>query len=118
MWYYRQIVNKKVVATIFSQDNHNPHLELTLTTRKKISSVLDHLSRKWGNSSVVSGDLMLFPFYVQRDNLVGYPRWTQDSVVSAADVYAVIGSPPVFRLRFLSFFLTLEVMPTVIICIG
>lgn len=81
-------------------DNHNPHLELTLTTRKKISSVLDHLSRKWGNSSVVSGDLMLFPFYVQRDNLVGYPRWTQDSVVSAADVYAVIGSPPVFRLRY------------------
>ncbi|XP_058207966.1 TSL-kinase interacting protein 1 isoform X4 [Rhododendron vialii] len=81
-------------------DNHNPHLELTLTTRKKISSVLDHLGRKWGNSSVASGDLMLFPFYVQRENLVGYPRWTQDSVVCAADVYAVIGSPPVFRLRY------------------
>ena len=44
---------------------------------------------------------MLFPYGVQRENLVGYQRWTQDSVVSAADVYAVLGRPPVFRLRFL-----------------
>ncbi|XP_044508916.1 TSL-kinase interacting protein 1 isoform X2 [Mangifera indica] len=81
-------------------DNHNPHLELTLSTRKKISSVVEHLSRKWGNSSVASGQLMLFPYSVQRENLVGYQRWTQDSVVSAADVYAIIGSPPLFRLRY------------------
>ncbi|KAL6987374.1 TSL-kinase interacting protein [Sarracenia purpurea var. burkii] len=81
-------------------DNHNPHLELTLSTRKKISSVLEHLNRKWGNSSVASGELMLFPYCVQRENLVGYRRWTQDSVVSAADVYQQIGSPPVFRLRY------------------
>ncbi|GMP50371.1 hypothetical protein CsSME_00017013 [Camellia sinensis var. sinensis] len=75
-------------------DNHNPHLELTLSTRKKISSVLEHLNRKWGNSSVASGELMLFPYCVQRENLVGFCRWTQDSVLSAADVYALIGSPP------------------------
>ncbi|KAI8014001.1 TSL-kinase interacting protein 1 [Camellia lanceoleosa] len=81
-------------------DNHNPHLELTLSTRKKISSVLEHLNRKWGNSSVASGELMLFPYCVQRENLVGFCRWTQDSVLSAADVYALIGSPPVFRLRY------------------
>ncbi|KAL7248066.1 hypothetical protein ACSBR2_002884 [Camellia fascicularis] len=81
-------------------DNHNPHLELTLSTRKKISSVLEHLNRKWGNSSVASGELMLFPHCVQRENLVGFRRWTQDSVLSAADVYALIGSPPVFRLRY------------------
>ncbi|XP_052173890.1 TSL-kinase interacting protein 1-like [Diospyros lotus] len=81
-------------------DNHNPHLELTLSTRKKISSVLEHLNRKWGNSSLASGQLILFPFYVQRENLVGYERWTRDSVLSAADVYQLIGSPPVFRLRY------------------
>lgn len=81
-------------------DKHNPHLELTLSTRKKISSVLEHLNRKWGNSSIAAGDLMLFPYGVQRENLVGYQRWTQDSVVSAADVYAVLGRPPVFRLRY------------------
>ncbi|KAJ0087818.1 hypothetical protein Patl1_32154 [Pistacia atlantica] len=85
-------------------DNHNPHLELTLSTRKKISSVVEHLNRKWGNSSVASGQLMLFPYSVQRENLVGHQRWTQDSLVSAADVYAIIGSPPLFRLRFLSHF--------------
>lgn len=81
-------------------DKHNPHLELTLSTRKKISSVLEHLNRKWGNSNVASGELMLFPYSVQRENLMGYPRWAQDSVVSAADVYSTIGSPPVFRLRY------------------
>ncbi|EOY07887.1 TSL-kinase interacting protein 1, putative isoform 1 [Theobroma cacao] len=81
-------------------DKHNPHLELTLSTRKKISSVLEHLTRKWGNSSVASGELMLFPYGVQRENLMGYQRWTQASIVSAADVYAMIGSPQVFRLRY------------------
>lgn len=85
---------------IFSQDKHNPHLELTLSTRKKISSVLEHLTRKWGNSGIASGELMLFPYSVQRGNLAGHPRWTQDSSVTAADVYEIIGSPPVFRLRF------------------
>ncbi|KAJ6316279.1 hypothetical protein OIU78_019542 [Salix suchowensis] len=81
-------------------DKHNPHLELTLSTRKKISSVLEHLNRKWGDSTVASGELMLFPYGVNRENLAGYQRWTQDSLVSAADVYFSIGSPPMFRLRY------------------
>ncbi|KAF9680256.1 hypothetical protein SADUNF_Sadunf06G0102400 [Salix dunnii] len=81
-------------------DKHNPHLELTLSTRKKISSVLEHLNRKWGNSTVASGELMLFPYIVNRENLVGCQRWTQDSLVNAADVYFSIGSPLVFRLRY------------------
>ncbi|XP_050228127.1 TSL-kinase interacting protein 1 isoform X2 [Mercurialis annua] len=81
-------------------DNHNPHLELTLSTRKKISSVLEHLNRKWGNSSVASGGPILFPYNVQRKNIISCQRWTLDSIVSAADVYTSIGSPPVFRLRY------------------
>ncbi|KAJ4969719.1 hypothetical protein NE237_002818 [Protea cynaroides] len=82
------------------KDEHNPHLELTVSGRKKISSVLDHLNRKWGHSSIASGDLILFPYNVQRENLGGYQRWTQDTIASAADVYASIGSPPIFRLRY------------------
>ncbi|KAJ9184320.1 hypothetical protein P3X46_004055 [Hevea brasiliensis] len=81
-------------------DKHNPHLELTLSARKKISSVLEHLNRKWGNSSIASGELMLFPYSAHRENFVGYQRWTQDTIVSAADVHTSIGSPPVFRLRY------------------
>ncbi|KAL2502738.1 TSL-kinase interacting protein 1 [Forsythia ovata] len=81
-------------------DNHNPHLELTLGTRKKISSVLDHLNRKWGNSNLLSGDLMLFPYWAHCENLVGCQKWTKDSPLCAADVYATVGSPPVFRLRY------------------
>lgn len=47
---------------------------------------------------------MLFPNSVQQDSPTGYLRWTQDSNVSAGDVYAMIGSPPVFRLRFVRFY--------------
>ncbi|KAK4432462.1 TSL-kinase interacting protein 1 [Sesamum alatum] len=81
-------------------DNHNPHLELTLSTRKKLSSILEHLNRKWGNSSLSSKELMLFPYWAQRENLVGYQKWTKDSPLCAADVYYLIGSPPIFRLRY------------------
>ncbi|XP_011651960.1 TSL-kinase interacting protein 1 isoform X2 [Cucumis sativus] len=81
-------------------DKHNPYLELTLSTRKKISSVLEHLSRKWGNSSAAHGELMLFPYSIQRKSLADCQRWTQDSFESAGDVYATIGRPQVFRLRY------------------
>ncbi|XP_057549347.1 TSL-kinase interacting protein 1 isoform X2 [Amaranthus tricolor] len=81
-------------------DKHNPHLELILSTRKKISSILEHLDRKWGTSGVASGELMLFPFNIQRENLLAYQRWSRDSAITAAEVYAMIGSPTVFRLRY------------------
>lgn len=89
-----------ITRRALEMDKHNPFLELTLSTRKKISSVLEHLNRKWGNSSVASGELMLFPYIVQGENLVGCQSWTQDSVVSAADVYGMLGRPPVFRLKY------------------
>ncbi|XP_010325976.2 TSL-kinase interacting protein 1 isoform X2 [Solanum lycopersicum] len=81
-------------------DNHNPYLELTLSNRKKMSSVLEHLNRKWGSSSIATGELVLFPYHVQMENLVQSLRWTKDTTQSAADVHNLIGSPPVFRLRY------------------
>ncbi|KAE9597877.1 putative transcription factor MYB/SANT family [Lupinus albus] len=81
-------------------DKHNPYLELTLGTRKKISSILEHLNRKWGSSSIAIGELMLFPYGIQRENLVNYQRWTQESTLCAADIYSMIGSPAIFRLRY------------------
>ncbi|KAG8374227.1 hypothetical protein BUALT_Bualt11G0109100 [Buddleja alternifolia] len=81
-------------------DHHNPHLELTLSTKKKVSSVLEHLNRKWGNPSLLSQELMLFPYWAQRENMVGYQKWSKDSPLCAADVYYLIGSPPIFRLRY------------------
>ncbi|CAL5197277.1 unnamed protein product [Lathyrus oleraceus] len=85
---------------VLEMEKHNPYLELTLSTRKKISSILEHLNRKWGNSSIAVGELMLFPYGVQKENLNSYQRWNQESTLSAADIYAVIGSPPIFRLRY------------------
>ncbi|XP_010529729.1 PREDICTED: TSL-kinase interacting protein 1 isoform X2 [Tarenaya hassleriana] len=79
---------------------HNPHLELTLSNRKKISSVLEHLNRKWGNSSAASGDLMLFPYSARKETVMSHQRWTQDSFLSAGDVHSMVGSPSVFRLRY------------------
>lgn len=32
--------------------------------------------------------------------MVGYQKWTQNSALSAADIYALVGSPPVFRLKY------------------
>ncbi|PWA75754.1 homeodomain-like protein [Artemisia annua] len=91
-------------------DNHNPHLELTLSTRKKISSVLEHMTRKWGNSSIASGELTLVPYSDQTSNVSNSQKWTRDSVLSAADVYAAIGSPSVFRLRYGWFAKTLSTL--------
>ncbi|KAF8404460.1 hypothetical protein HHK36_009345 [Tetracentron sinense] len=83
------------------KDGHNPHLELTLQAQKKISSVLKHLNKKWGGSSIAVGELMLFPFNIQIENLAAYRRWTlKDSGASALDVYAAIESPTIFRLRY------------------
>ncbi|XP_078428592.1 TSL-kinase interacting protein 1 [Wolffia australiana] len=83
------------------KDERNPHLELTLSARKRISSILEHLNRKWGDSSVASGELMLFPYHAHQDNLAHLPRWTlNNSSASAGDVHATVGSPAVFRLRY------------------
>uniref|UniRef100_A0A5B7BVJ8 Putative TSL-kinase interacting protein 1 isoform X1 n=1 Tax=Davidia involucrata TaxID=16924 RepID=A0A5B7BVJ8_DAVIN len=90
------------------KDGHNPFLELTLRARKKISSVLKHLNSKWGSSSVAQGELMLFPYNVQLEKLASYRKWnSNDSSVSAGDVYAAIGSPAIFRLRY-GWFSTLD----------
>ena len=88
---------------IISQGQHNPYLELILTTRKKISSVVKHLNVKWGSSKSSSGELMLFPYNAQIDTLASHRRWTiKDSDITAADVYASIGNPAIFRLRYTS----------------
>lgn len=81
-------------------DNHNPYLELTLSTQKKISSVMEHLNRKWGNCSMTRGDLLLFPCHLQKENMVHFQKWTKDSTLTASDVYTLIGRPPIFRLRY------------------
>ncbi|CAM8925522.1 unnamed protein product [Rhodiola kirilowii] len=85
---------------VLEMDKLNPFLELTLSNRKKISSVLEHLSRKWGSSSIASGKLMLLPYNAKRENLASYQRWCQDSCVSVGDVNILIGNPTVFRLRY------------------
>ncbi|KAK8446366.1 hypothetical protein SEVIR_9G477500v4 [Setaria viridis] len=82
------------------KDEHNPHLELTLSSRKKISSVLEHLNRKWGNSNIASGELILFPYCAHQEDLATYQRWTTRDTVAVADVFLSVNSPSVFRLRY------------------
>uniref|UniRef100_A0A0D3EKD4 TSL-kinase interacting protein 1 n=2 Tax=Oryza TaxID=4527 RepID=A0A0D3EKD4_9ORYZ len=81
------------------QKNHNPYLELTVAPRKKISSVLQHLNTKWGNSQCARGELMLFPDGTRLDNINGSERWTRSDSCTAADVHVAVGSPSTFRLR-------------------
>lgn len=82
-------------------DGSNPFLELTLSIRKKISSVIKHLYTKWGNSSEGAEELMLFPYNMKWEKAVSCRRWTaKDSGITAGDVYASLGFPAVFRLSY------------------
>ncbi|KAL6558910.1 hypothetical protein OROMI_019260 [Orobanche minor] len=83
------------------KDGHNPFLELTLSARKRISSVVRHLNTKWGSSSVVIGQLMLFPYNTMLEEVASCKRWTlNDSAITAWEVYVDVGSPSIFRLRY------------------
>ncbi|KAG5136639.1 hypothetical protein JHK82_021370 [Glycine max] len=82
------------------KDGHNPYLELTLRGRKKICSILKHLGKKWGSSSIAKGELILFPYNIM-ENLSGCRRWTiNDSDTTASAVYTAVGSPALFRLKY------------------
>ncbi|RRT44891.1 hypothetical protein BHE74_00047206 [Ensete ventricosum] len=93
----------KLKLQLFPVDEHTLNVleKLTLSGRKRISSVVEHLNRKWGDSSIAVGEIMLFPFSVKQEDLASSTRWTsKDTIVSAADVYATVGSPTIFRLRY------------------
>lgn len=91
-----------MLVQIYSlQDKHNPHIELTMGVRKKISSVVKHLITKWKISSVPVGELMLFPYEPQLNNDNGFERWNVENTgICAGDIHKMLGSPSVFRLRF------------------
>ncbi|KAK6118425.1 hypothetical protein DH2020_047842 [Rehmannia glutinosa] len=83
------------------KDGYNPYLELTLSARKRISSVVRHLNTKWGSSSVAIGQLVLFPYNTKLEQVTSCKRWTlNDSAITAWEVYVDVGSPSIFRLRY------------------
>lgn len=90
----------EAIQKVLQQENHNPFLELTLAPRKKVSSIVQHLNTKWGRSSCAKGDLMLFPYNARLDSIVGSEKWTLKDSCTAGDVYAAVGSPSIFRLRY------------------
>ncbi|KAM7262046.1 hypothetical protein ACFE04_021123 [Oxalis oulophora] len=104
--------SKKIKLQLFPIDNftqlqlqndgYHPFLELTLSATKKISSVLKHLTQKWGRSTIALGDPMLFPYHtLQNSEAAAAYRWTSnDRQTTAGDVYAAIGTPTLFRLRY------------------
>ncbi|CAN4106453.1 unnamed protein product [Withania somnifera] len=83
------------------KDGCNPFQELTLSAQKKISSVIKHLNTKWSSSGLGLGEFLLFPFDINTENIASQKRWSsKDTNVSAGEVYAAIGSPAIFRLRY------------------
>ncbi|KAL0391521.1 UNVERIFIED_CONTAM: TSL-kinase interacting protein 1 [Sesamum latifolium] len=83
------------------KDGYNPFLELTLSARKRISSVARHLNTKWGSSAVAIGQLMLFPYNIKLEQVASCRRWTSnDNAITAWEVYVDVGSPSLFRLRY------------------
>ncbi|CAH8369313.1 unnamed protein product [Eruca vesicaria subsp. sativa] len=82
------------------KDGFHPYLELTLSSRKKVSSVLQHIQSKWGSSEITRGDPTLYPY--DQSRLPSGPKWTANSSITIRDVYVAIGAPSLFRLRFAS----------------
>ncbi|XP_055832893.1 uncharacterized protein LOC129901653 isoform X2 [Solanum dulcamara] len=83
------------------KDGCNPFQELTLSAQKKISSVIKHLNTKWSSSSLGLGELLLFPYDTNTENIASQKRWSsKDTNISAGEVYAAIGGPAIFRLRY------------------
>ncbi|CAK7337817.1 unnamed protein product [Dovyalis caffra] len=81
------------------KDGYHPYLELTLSARKKISSVLKHLNEKWGGSGIARGELVLHPYNVSEG--LANKKWMLNDVnISAGEVYTAIGNPSVFRLSY------------------
>eukprot|EP00249_Psilotum_nudum_P015000 c25111_g1_i1 orf=225-2951(+) len=87
--------------TSMEKDGLCPHLELTLKSRKTISSVIQHLNQKWGRPSIASSELRLFPFNMQWKKFPACQSWSStDMLISAEDVFTTLGSPEVFRLKY------------------
>ncbi|CAA7409952.1 unnamed protein product [Spirodela intermedia] len=85
---------------VLQEGDHNPYLELTLRPRKKISSVVTHLTIKWGIPRTAY-ELVLFPHEGGEVSLLGHKTWTlNDRETSAADVYSTVGQPEIFRLKY------------------
>ncbi|CAH8369268.1 unnamed protein product [Eruca vesicaria subsp. sativa] len=80
------------------KDGFHPYLELTLSSRKKVSSVLQHIQSKWGSSEITRGDPTLYPY--DQSRLPSGPKWTANSSITIRDVYVAIGAPSLFRLRY------------------
>ncbi|KAJ0233535.1 TSL-kinase interacting-like protein [Hirschfeldia incana] len=79
------------------KDGFHPYLELTLSSRKKVSSVLQHIHSKWSSSHIARGDPTLYPY--DKSSSSG-PNWTANSSITIRDVYVAIGAPSLFRLRY------------------
>lgn len=83
------------------KDGLNPYLELTLRARKKISSVINHIHTKWGGSSIAIGELMLSPYESHLKHTFINTKWTSnDTAITAGDVYTALQNPAVFRLSY------------------
>ncbi|XP_051127151.1 uncharacterized protein LOC127248706 [Andrographis paniculata] len=107
----KQIPHSKIKLQLFpvnkntrrglEKDGYNPFLELTLSARKKISSVVRHLDTKWGSSSVAVGQLMLVPDTMKLEQRLSSRRWTiNDRAITVWDVYLAVKTPSVFCLRY------------------
>ncbi|XP_078428076.1 TSL-kinase interacting protein 1-like [Wolffia australiana] len=88
------------IHKLLLEGGHNPYLELTLRPRKKIGSVLAHLTSKWAVFRAPR-ELVLSPYDCAELELIHGRTWTSDDMqTSAGDVFEAVGRPHVFRLKY------------------
>lgn len=61
--------------------------------------MLQHINSKWSSSEIARGDPTLYPY--DKSVFASGHKWIANSNTTTGDVYAALGSPSLFRLRFL-----------------
>ena len=88
------------VERAMHENNYKPLMELTFRQRKTVPGLIAHLSEKWLNAAPsASHRLQLYPFEAKETPPT--TCWNATCThVTAMDIYAELGSPRCFRLRY------------------
>ena len=88
------------VERAMHENNYKPLMELTFRQKKTVPGLIAHLSEKWLNAAPsASHRLQLYPFEAKETPTT--TCWNATCThLTAMDIYAEIGSPRCFRLRY------------------
>lgn len=89
------------VASQLAEAGFNPRLQLTFKSKRPISAIVEHVTKKWVDSlgeSVAPNPIRLSPLGRSQDS--GASWGIDDVEVSILSVYQTLGAPPAIKLEY------------------